>query len=217
MRCGPFATDTRVVISQMTMMTWWPILIEALIDTGDTAAAATWTASVGTSTTPGWTSVARSPDCEPDWPRPPATPTKRPPCSNSRSTPSDPTTRSSIVDCCGTITVVCCTRAATVATPSTSCAPPTKCWPGWVPSRTGSGRRRSRVVRNPHRDNEIPLAVGLTEREQDVVALVRKGLTNREIAAEMYVSEKAVEYHLRNVYGKLGITSRRELRAVRET
>jgi len=53
-----------------------------------------------------------------------------------------------------------------------------------------------------------------TEREQDVVALVRKGMTNKEIAAEMYVSEKAVEYHLRNVYGKLGISSRRELRAL---
>jgi DNA-binding CsgD family transcriptional regulator len=53
-----------------------------------------------------------------------------------------------------------------------------------------------------------------TEREQDVVALVRKGLTNKEIAGEMYVSEKAVEYHLRNVYGKLGISSRRELRAL---
>jgi DNA-binding CsgD family transcriptional regulator len=51
-----------------------------------------------------------------------------------------------------------------------------------------------------------------TEREQDVVALVRKGMTNKEVAAEMYVSEKAVEYHLRNVYGKLGISSRRELR-----
>ena len=51
-----------------------------------------------------------------------------------------------------------------------------------------------------------------TEREQDVVALVRKGMTNKEIAAEMYVSEKAVEYHLRDVYGKLGISSRRELR-----
>jgi DNA-binding NarL/FixJ family response regulator len=53
-----------------------------------------------------------------------------------------------------------------------------------------------------------------TEREQDVVALVRKGMTNKEIAAEMYVSEKAVEYHLRNVYGKLGISSRRELRSL---
>jgi DNA-binding NarL/FixJ family response regulator len=52
-----------------------------------------------------------------------------------------------------------------------------------------------------------------TEREQDVVALVRKGMTNKEIAEQMYVSEKAVEYHLRNVYGKLGISSRRELRS----
>ncbi len=52
----------------------------------------------------------------------------------------------------------------------------------------------------------------LTAREQDVVTLALRGLTNREIAADLYVSQKAVEYHLRNVYGKLGITSRRELR-----
>jgi DNA-binding NarL/FixJ family response regulator len=47
-----------------------------------------------------------------------------------------------------------------------------------------------------------------------VVALVRKGMTNRQIATEIYVSEKAVEYHLRNAYGKLGISSRRELRSL---
>jgi DNA-binding CsgD family transcriptional regulator len=52
----------------------------------------------------------------------------------------------------------------------------------------------------------------LTEREQDVVALVARGLTNREAASELYISDKAVEYHLRNVFGKLGISSRRELR-----
>jgi DNA-binding NarL/FixJ family response regulator len=42
-----------------------------------------------------------------------------------------------------------------------------------------------------------------TECEQDVVALVRKGMTNKEVAEQMYVCEKAVGYHLRNVYGKL--------------
>ncbi len=52
----------------------------------------------------------------------------------------------------------------------------------------------------------------LTERERDVVALVAKGLTNQEVAAELYVGSKTVEYHLRNVYGKLGVTSRRQLR-----
>ena len=67
-------------------------------------------------------------------------------------------------------------------------------------------------MRNPDGDRAIRRWT-LTEREQDVVALVRKGMTNKEIAAEMYVSEKAVEYHLRNVYGKLGISSRRELRS----
>jgi DNA-binding NarL/FixJ family response regulator len=51
-----------------------------------------------------------------------------------------------------------------------------------------------------------------TDRESDVVALVAKGMTNREVAEELYVSEKAVEYHLRNIFGKLGIRSRRELR-----
>ncbi|MBN9110360.1 MAG: helix-turn-helix transcriptional regulator [Pseudonocardia sp.] len=53
----------------------------------------------------------------------------------------------------------------------------------------------------------------LTDRERDVVALVVRGMTNGEAAAELYVSDKAVEYHLGNVYGKLGIRSRRELRA----
>jgi DNA-binding CsgD family transcriptional regulator len=66
--------------------------------------------------------------------------------------------------------------------------------------RQASGRRGARS----------PLE--LTDRERDVVALVRRGLTNREVAAELYVSEKAVEYHLGNVYAKLGIRSRRELR-----
>ena len=55
-----------------------------------------------------------------------------------------------------------------------------------------------------------PLA--LTDREHDVVTLVAKGLTNREVAAELYVSTKTVEYHLGNIFGKLGVTSRRQLR-----
>ena len=53
----------------------------------------------------------------------------------------------------------------------------------------------------------------LTERERDVVALVAKGLTNREVAAELYMGDKTVEYHLRNVFAKLGVTSRRQLRS----
>jgi DNA-binding CsgD family transcriptional regulator/tetratricopeptide (TPR) repeat protein len=55
-----------------------------------------------------------------------------------------------------------------------------------------------------------PLA--LTDRERDVAVLVAKGMTNREVAAELYVSPKAVDYHLGHIFGKLGITSRRDLR-----
>ncbi len=46
------------------------------------------------------------------------------------------------------------------------------------------------------------------------MTLAMRGMTNREIAADLYVSAKAVEYHLRNVFGKLGISSRRQLRDV---
>ncbi len=59
---------------------------------------------------------------------------------------------------------------------------------------------------------QSPLA--FTDREQDVVALARRGLTNRGIADELYVSQKAVEYHLRNIYGKVGVRTRRELLAL---
>ena len=45
-----------------------------------------------------------------------------------------------------------------------------------------------------------------------MAVLAAKGFTNPEVAEELYVSRKAVEYHLGNIFGKLGITSRRELR-----
>ena len=54
----------------------------------------------------------------------------------------------------------------------------------------------------------------LTDRERDVAVLVAKGYSNPEAASELYVSRKAIEYHLQNIYGKLGIASRRELRGL---
>jgi DNA-binding CsgD family transcriptional regulator len=55
-------------------------------------------------------------------------------------------------------------------------------------------------------------ALGLTPHEDAVVALVVRGLTNREVARELFVSPRTVAYHLSNVYAKLGVTSRAELR-----
>ncbi|HEY2193679.1 MAG TPA: AAA family ATPase [Actinomycetospora sp.] len=55
-------------------------------------------------------------------------------------------------------------------------------------------------------------ALGLTPHEDAVVALVVRGLTNREVARELFVSPRTVAYHLSNVYAKLGVTSRSQLR-----
>ncbi|MGF7237944.1 MAG: helix-turn-helix domain-containing protein [Frankia sp.] len=51
----------------------------------------------------------------------------------------------------------------------------------------------------------------LTNQELAVAKLVANGLTNRKVARELVVSEKTVEYHLRNVFAKLDLTSRTQL------
>jgi DNA-binding CsgD family transcriptional regulator len=51
----------------------------------------------------------------------------------------------------------------------------------------------------------------LTPREHEIVALVSTGATNREIAAQLQLSPRTVDHHLRQVFAKLGISSRAEL------
>jgi DNA-binding CsgD family transcriptional regulator len=51
----------------------------------------------------------------------------------------------------------------------------------------------------------------LTPTEAQVAAQVRQGLSNKEVAARLFVSPRTVDFHLRNIYSKLGITSRAEL------
>jgi DNA-binding CsgD family transcriptional regulator len=51
----------------------------------------------------------------------------------------------------------------------------------------------------------------LTAREARIACMAGDGLSNPEIGARLYLSPRTVEYHLGNVFGKLGITSRHEL------
>ncbi len=53
----------------------------------------------------------------------------------------------------------------------------------------------------------------LTPQEQAVARLIATGLTNRQVAAELVISAKTVEYHLGNIYAKLGLASCAQLAA----
>jgi len=50
----------------------------------------------------------------------------------------------------------------------------------------------------------------LSEREAAVLEAVARGLSNREIGRRLWISEQTVKFHLRNIYRKLGISSRTE-------
>lgn len=70
---------------------------------------------------------------------------------------------------------------------------------------------------NEERPQQVP-APRLTDREMEVLRLVARGLNNRDIARELYISENTVKNHIRNILEKLQLHSRMEavVYAVRE-
>ena len=82
-------------------------------------------------------------------------------------------------------------------------------------SLVADGARRAAVIMEPADPARIsPLlmsAYGLTDREQDVTRLVLRGDSTAQIARELCVSVHTVQQHLKSVFEKTGVRSRREL------
>lgn len=64
------------------------------------------------------------------------------------------------------------------------------------------------IRRSSQRPRRTSRADGLTPREQQVIALIARGASNRSIAEQLTISEKTVEVHVSNILGKLGFSSR---------
>ena len=102
--------------------------------------------------------------------------------------------------------------------PSWSVRQPGQYSPSWAPRRRYRSLSNRRPLRRtpgsapaPTTGNDAHHAADagpLTARETEVVQLVSAGLSNRNIAAELFISEKTVARHLSNIFTKLGLTSR---------
>ena len=68
--------------------------------------------------------------------------------------------------------------------------------------------RRARISLTSDPAPSAPAQFGLTPRETEVLALLAGGLTNKEIAATLYISDKTAEHHVSRILGKLGVNTR---------
>ncbi|WP_040801663.1 HD domain-containing phosphohydrolase [Nocardia higoensis] len=64
------------------------------------------------------------------------------------------------------------------------------------------------AVADPRTSRRKPWPAGLTDREVEILRLVARGRSNREIAAELCIAEKTARNHVERVYAKLGVNNR---------
>jgi DNA-binding NarL/FixJ family response regulator len=72
-----------------------------------------------------------------------------------------------------------------------------------------AGETYTSVKSKPQENKKI--FITLSQRENEIVALVKQSLTNQEIAKMLGVNDRTVERHLCNIYEKTSVSSRKEL------
>lgn len=84
---------------------------------------------------------------------------------------------------------------------------------GKVVAQFASGKSLPEVLANNEDQYD-----GLTEREMGILKLVGKGLSNKQIGKQLFISDRTVQAHLSNIFSKLGVSSRTEavMHAVRK-
>ena len=85
---------------------------------------------------------------------------------------------------------------------------------GYAASRTPSSSLRELMATGEKvRKRTVDTRDELTPQEAQIARMAADGLSNPEIGAQLFLSTRTVEWHLRKVYSKLGISSRKELRS----
>lgn len=81
----------------------------------------------------------------------------------------------------------------------------------WGP-RSALSRLVSASIRQTLKERAVSKGLpGLTTREVSIVSLLQRGSSNKEIAANLGISDKTVKTHLQNIYGKLHVRRRQEI------
>jgi DNA-binding CsgD family transcriptional regulator len=153
---------------------------------------------------------ASKPACAPCPPRatPPTSTTARP----STTSPAHPCASTSPAPTCCTANGSA--ARATASTPARTCAPPTNPLPMGIEAFADRARRELLATGETVRKRTPEPTDDLTPQELQIARLAREGFSNPEIGTRLFLSPRTIEWHLRKVFTKLAITSRRQLRTV---
>ena len=80
----------------------------------------------------------------------------------------------------------------------------------WVPRETLTGFIES-ILPELHGSQSLPAEIDVSRREREVLDLLLENLSNKEIAAKLFVAERTVKFHVSNLLSKFGVQRRSEL------